>query len=198
MAHGLEKLEAAKTFIETAMILETCPIPMEIGKSQEDIQKRADEITWHKKKACHFLYAVIFELAIKIIWEVENGEECEHHHRLLEFYMGLSCEKQSRIKELYDRQSSLIRTQEGRQRTGNLVRVNDLTEYQSLEEALEANATTVRDFKYDGLYRGKSSVISGVIWNNETDFLGMLPERFIIFPKELLKYATEIVESQGR
>ena len=197
MTHGLEKLETAKTFLETAMLLERCPYPVEIGGSREEIQERVDELTWHKVKVCHFLYAIIFELAIKIIWEVENGEECEHHHHLLEFYTGLSCEKQSRIKELYDTQSSLIRTQEGRQRTGNLVRVNDLTEYQSLEEALEANATIVRDFKYDGRYRGKSSVICGVIWNNETGILWMLPEKFIIFPKELLKYAREIVESQG-
>ena len=197
MTHGSEKLGTAKTFLETVMLLERCPYPVEVGGSQEEIQERVDELRWHKKKVCHFLYAIIFELAIKIIWEVENGEECKHHHHILEFYTELSCEKQSKIRELYNVQASLIRTQEGEQRTGNFVHINDLTEYQSLEEALKANSTTVMDFKYDGLYRGKSSVIGGVIWNNETDLIVIFPEEFIIFPKELQKYAREIVESQS-
>ena len=141
-----------------------------------------------------FLIRIIFELAIKIIWESENGTECEHHHRILEFYAELSCEKQSKIKELYDTQASLIRSQEGQNR-GNRIRVDDLTEFQSLEEALYANCNTVVNFKYDGLYRGKSSVIEAFIWNNETGNRWIFPERFVIFPKEFLKYARECVKS---
>lgn len=192
MVRGLEKLEIAETFLNTANYLEG-PYLVE-GNSREEALARESKLRWESKKACHFLYSIVFELVIKIIWEVENRRECEHHHNILEFYTELSCEKQSRIEELYDTQASLVRTQEG-ERNGDRIRVDDLTQYQSLKEALKANYTTVTKFKYDGLYQGKSSLIGGVIWNKEIDLHWILPKRFIVFPNELLKYAREIVES---
>ena len=195
MTPGLEKLEMAEVFLESTVHLELPLYRTVPGDPEEENEARKSKQRWQKKKACHFLYAIVFELAIKIIWEAENGKECEHHHNILEFYTELSYEKQSKIKKLYERQASLIRTQEGH-RGENRIYVDDLTEFQSLEDALEANYATVRDFKYDGLYQGKSSVIGGVIWNEDVEQSYIFPERFVIFPKELLKYARECVEAQ--
>ena len=195
MAQGLEKLETAETFLETAELLEIAPHPPFIGESIEETDAREHRLRFRKKKACHFLYAIIFELAIKIIWEVENGRESEYIHNILQIYNELSCEKQSKIKEMYETQASLIKSQEA-QNNEDRIRVNDWTEFQSLEDALEANYATVRDFKHDGVYRGKSSVIGGVIWNNVIEELWIVPYRFVVFPKALVEYARECVESQ--
>ena len=188
-----EKLEMAETFMESADFLEQPLYYAVRGDSEEEIETRTDKQRIQKKKMCHFLYAVVFELAIKIIWEIEKGGKCRPTHNILELYKELSCEKQSQIRDLYDMQAAIIRTQEGRQRTGNRVSVNNLTKFQSLEEALEANYDTVTDFKYDGLFQGKSSVIGGVIWNSER--IWVFPKRFVVFPKDLLKYARKSVES---
>ena len=187
MMHGLHKLKMAQSFLESADILGT--VFLNKGASMDD------QIL-DRKKVCHFLYAMIFDLAIKMLWEVENGKECEHHHRILEFYTDLSCEKQSRVRDLYNAQATLIRNQEGRQRTGNGERVDHLTEFQSLKEALEANWDTVTNFTYEGLFHGKSSVIEGVIWNEDEELIYIFPQRYAIFPKELLSYAREVVDSQ--
>ena len=194
MIQGLkEKLEMAETFMESADFLEQPLYYAATGESKEEIETRTDKQRVQKKKMCHFLYAVVFEFAIKIIWEIENGKKCKLTHNILELYKELSCEKQSKIRDLYDMQAAMIRTQEGRQRTGNQIRVNDLTKFQSLEEALEANYDTVTDFKYDGLFQGKSSVIGGVIWN--TKGFWVFPKHFVVFPRELLEYARENVGS---
>ena len=195
MAYGLEKLEMAEAFLESTVHLERPLFCIVSGDPEEENEARKSKQRWQRKKACHFLYAIVFELAIKIIWEAENGEECEHHHNILRIYKELSREKQSKIRQLYDTQASEIRTQEG-QRNGARIRVNDLTEFQSLKQALKANYATVTAFKYDGLYQGKSSVIGGVIWNEDVEQNYIFPERFVIFPKEILKYARECVESQ--
>ena len=187
MKQVLKRLEMAKAFLESADVLEK--VFLNKGASMDD------QIL-ERKKVCHFLYALVFELAIKIIWEIEHGKECDHHHRILDFYTELSREKQSRIRELYNAQASLIKNQEGLQRTGSRVRVNNLTEYQSLKDALEANWDTVTNFTYEGLFHGKSSVIEGVIWNEDVELIYIFPERYTIFPKELLNYAREIVDSQ--
>ena len=191
-----DKLEMAEAFLESAALLEQPLYRTVLGDSEEEIEARKDKQRYQRKKACHFLYAIIFELAIKIIWEVEKGEECEHKHHILKFYKQLPCESQLKIKELYGAQASMIRTQEGR-RKGNRISVNDLTKFQSLGEALKANYGTVTGFKYNGLYEGKSSVVGGVIWNEEIGSSWILPERFVVFPREILKYAKERVDFQA-
>ena len=193
MAYGLQKLEMAEAFLETAMLIEG-PYLLE-SNSREEVDARASKLRWQKKKVCHFLYAMVFELAIKIMWEVENSRESEHIHNILQIYKELSRKKRSKIRQLYDTQVSEITNQVG-QRNGARIRVEDLTEFQSLKQALKANYATVTAFKYHGLYKGKSSVIGGVIWNEDVEQIYIFPERFVIFPKEIVKYARECVESQ--
>ena len=190
-----EKLRNAEAFMETAEFLEIALFPAFIGESREKIEARKDKQRLQRKVVCHSLYAIVFELAIKIIWETDKGKECRRTHNILDLYKELSCEKQSQIKDLYDNQVSIIKTTEG-QRGGRRIRIKNLADFQSLDEALESNQDTITNFKYDGQFRGKSSVMGSVIWNNKG--IWTLPKGLVVFPKELLKYARELaVEVSG-
>lgn len=87
-----DKLEMAEAFLESAVLLEQSLYRTVLDDSKEEIEARKDKQRYQRKKACHFLYAIIFELTIKIIWELEKGEECEHKHHIFKFYKQLSCE----------------------------------------------------------------------------------------------------------
>ena len=80
----IEKLRMAEAFLESADLLEQPLTLVERGDfiSIETIKDRKDKQLVQKREVCHFLYAVVFEIAIKIIWEVENQKECERHHRI--------------------------------------------------------------------------------------------------------------------
>ncbi len=187
-----EKLEMAETFMESVNTLEG-PFYAIRSNSEEEIEAQRDKQQIQKKQTCHFLYAVIFELAVKIIWETEKGRKCTPTHNILKLYKELSHETQSKMRDLYDKQASIIKSQKGQQNTGKQIHLKDLTKYQSLEEALEANYNIVTNFKYDGHFQGKSSLIGGVIWNNQN--LWTLPNNLIVFPRELLEYARELAKS---
>ena len=184
-----EKLRIAETFMETAEFLEIALFTAFIGESKEKIEARKDKQRLQRKEVCHFLYAIVFELAIKIIWETDKGKECRRTHNILDLYKELSLKKQSPIKDLYDNQVSIIKNREG-ERGGKKIRFKDLADFQSLDEALKSNQDTITNFKYDGQFRGKSSVMGSVIWNNKG--IWTLPEGFVVFPKKLLKYAREL------
>ena len=184
-----EKLRIAETFMETAEFLEIAPFTAFIGESKEKIEARKDKQRLQRKEVCHFLYAIVFELAIKIIWETDKGKECRRTHNILDLYKELSLKKQSPIKDLYDNQVSIIKNREG-ERGGKKIRFKDLADFQSLDEALKSNQDTITNFKYDGQFRGKSSVMGSVIWNSKG--IWTLPEGFVVFPKKLLKYAREL------
>ena len=201
MTLGLEKLNMAEVFMEAAELLEIAEsleralCPGVIDESREEIQRRIDDRNIRRKAACHFLYAIVFELTIKIIWAVEKGRESYPTHKILQLYNELSCEKQSIIKDWYDNQQlSMMRAIEGEQ-GGNQIRLDDLIDFQPLEEALEINEETMIDFKYDGKFpfERRSSAIGSVMWNDKRYWI--LPPGFVVFPRKLLKYAKECVES---
>ena len=183
-----EKLEMAEAFMASAESLETMPLLKVFGDSAKDQQRH------QRKRVCYFLYAIIFELSIKIIWEIENGEKCRHTHKILEIYTELSSEKQLHIKSLYNNQATIIRTMKKQPEKSKALNNNSI-KFQSLDEALESNENTVINFKYDGIFQGKSSLIGGVIWNKEDSWI--LPHVSVVFPKELLQYAKENVTSQS-
>ena len=96
----------------------------------------------------------MFELAIKIIWSIDNGKECGKTHDILSLYKELSTEKQLLIKNLYDSQLSVLNV-EGTGQDGSSIRVENLVDFQTLEEALESNKDTMTNFKYDGKFPRK-------------------------------------------
>ena len=177
-----EKLEMAEAFMAAAESLETTLFLKVSGDSAKNQQR------YQRKQVCYFLYAIIFELSIKIIWEIEKGEQCRRTHEILEMYRELSSEKQLHIKDLYDNQAAIIRNMK-KQPEKNEIGNPDSINFQSLDEALESNGDTMINFKYEGIFRGKSSLIGGVIWNNEDSWI--LPQVSVVFPKELLQYAKD-------
>lgn len=181
-----EKLEMAEAFMAAAESLEETPLLKVSGGSAKDQQR------YQRKQVCYFLYAIIFELSIKIMWEIERGEKCRHTHKIVEIYRELSCEKQLHIKSLYNNQATIIRTMK-KQPEKTEIRNHNSINFQSLDEALESNEDTMINFKYNGIFQGKSSLIGGVIWNNEDSWI--LPHVSVVFPKELLQYAKENVTS---
>ena len=195
MSVGLEeKLRIAESFMKTARFLDATVGKVVIAKSEEAVKARINEQRYQGKTVCHFLYAVVFELAIKIIWAIDKGEDCRPTHNIFSLYKEHSLDKQSQIKDLYDEQVSVLkRNLEGRKEDGSSFRAENLADFRSLEEALKSNKDTMTNFKYDGKFRGKNScIISGVIWNSEE--ILVLPARFVIFPIRLLAYAKESLE----
>ena len=196
MRKGLEeKLKIAESFMETARFLDSTTGnlgKLVTGESAETVEARRHRQRFQGKTVSHFLYAVMFELAIKIIWSIDVGEECGKTHDILSLYKELSTEKQLLIKNLYDSQLSVLNV-EGTGQDGSSIRVENLVDFQTLEEALESNKDTITNFKYDGQFRGKSSAIGAVIWKGEDVWI--LPARFVIFPKQLLAYTKENLES---
>ena len=187
-----EKLRTAESFVQSAKILDATMDSLLLGGSLEDIEDRRSRQRFQGKTVAHFLYAVVFELAIKIIWAIDKGEDCRPTHDVLSLYGELSSEKQQQIREIYNSQVSSLNV-EGMKRDGSSIRVKDLVDFQTLEEALESNKDTMTNFKYDGKFRGKSSAIGGVIWKGETVWI--MPERFVVFPIPLLDYARNNLES---
>ena len=184
-----DKLKMAEAFLRSADVLEL--VYLNAGPSIDD--QRLE-----RKKVCHFLYAVIFELAIKIIWEAEKGTPCKHSHRILELYNELSAQGQAIIKQMYGHQQLSLRRTAGTQH-GLPMLLDDIAEFQSLEEALESNADTITNFKYHGNFRSQSpsSAIGSTIWNEDRIYACPPHPDFLVFPKQLINYAKGILESQS-
>ena len=194
MTNGLQdKLTIAESFLGTAKFLGQTLGKLVVGGSPETVKARKDEQLFQGRVVCHYLYAAVFEIAIKVMWAIDKGEECPKTHDILSLYKELHSEKQSRITNLYDAQISALAI-EGGKRNGSSVQVDRLVDFQSFEEALTSNYKTMTNFKYDGKFHGKSSAISGVIWNSNR--IWILSEDYVTFPEKLLTYARENLESR--
>lgn len=185
----------AQSFLDTAQLHELTQNCV-IGSTPEEAQAKKDDAALGKKFVTHFLYAMVFELSIKIIYEIEQRKEAPYHHNILCLYKELSPAAQQKISDLYDIQVSnmkkLISECNGRRNRGGQI-VNLKMDLQTLEDALEVNEQTVTNFKYDGKINGKSSVLCSTMWTDNRIFI--LPQviaEAIIFPKELLEYAVSL------
>ena len=172
----------AETWILVAEYLESCIRQDASGSGP----------TFQLKKACYYHHAIVVEIATKIIWAIDMGAEIRKTHDILSLFKELSSEKQYCIKNLYDNQVSVLKVK-GTKRDGSSVGVDNLVDFQSLEEALQSNYNTMTNFKYDGKFQGKSSAISGVIWSSNR--IWVLPENYVTFPENLLAFAREDLES---
>lgn len=184
-----DKLKMAEAFLRSADVLELVYL---------NVPPSMDDQILERKKVCHFLYAVIFELAIKIIWEVEKGTPCKRSHQILQLYNDLSARSQAIIKQMYGHQQLSLRRIAGTQH-GLPMLLDDIADFQSLEEALASNADTITNFKYHGNFKSqsKSSAIGSTIWNESRIYACPPGPDFLVFPKQLINYAKEIIESQS-
>ena len=195
------KIFMAQSFLDSAIFHEKTLniVTDDIADSLKDAKSKLDDIALRRKLVSHFSYAVVFELSIKIIWEIEQGMAAPYHHNILCLYKKLSKESKQKISDMYnaqvDNMKKLLAECNGRRNRGGQI-VNLNPDLQSLEDALKANEQTVKNFKYDGRFNGKSSVLCSIMWTD--DRIYVLPQIIadtIIFPKALLEYAISFKSS---
>ena len=196
------KISMAKSFLDSAQLLERTtnhivaePQEAEVlTKSEKKKEAKIADTKFKRKMTTHFLYAMIFELCIKIIWEIEHNAPPKPNHDIFSRYQELSKESRQAISEMYDTQvanTKYIISQANGQvdNHGNVVKIN--IPLQSLEEALKSNAQVIRDFKYDGKLNGNSSVFASIIWDDKE--ISLLPTaKLVVFPERLLEYAISL------
>ena len=184
------KITMAKSFLDSAQLLEKT-LDHVFADSQEEAESKKVDTRYKRKMTAHFLYAVIFELSIKVIWEIEHNTPPKNSHDILSRYKEFSDESKQAISDMYKNQVTnikhLISLSNSRvDSEGNTVNIN--VDLQTLEDALKSNQETIKNFKYDGRFNGKSSVLCSVIWDD--DEIYMLPKsvsEIIVFPKFLLE-----------
>ena len=186
---GLDrKIFMAESFLDVAAFLEKSP-NFARGESVEKAQANLVYGPLRKKSVIHFLYAIVFEISIKIILEIEQGQAAPHHHNILLLYQELSPASQQKISDMYDSQVSNMKKL--------ISEVPEFANYnwnlQSLEDALKVNEKVIKNFKYDGEISGKSSVFCSILWaDSEILAAPQVVAELIIFPKALLKYAISL------
>lgn len=149
------------------------------GKSQSPFFRGA---------TCHMLCAIVLELAIKVLWDLERCEDPKHEHGIENLYDNLAPQTQLDLKKMYHKKAKELAelkldTSDGR-------RVRDLSKIaMTLEEVLSANPDIMKNFKYDNKFKNKSSAMGVILWNIKKDRVYILPslEREI-FPVTLFKY----------
>ena len=187
---GLDrKIFMGRSFLDVAAFLEEKTPFFARGESEKEAQAWLPQARLGKKSVIHYLYAVIFEISIKVIWEIEQGKNAPHSHNILRLYKDLSLASRQKISDMYADQVFNMK---------KLISENsDLANYnwhlQSLEDALEANEKVIKDFKYDGEISGKSSVFCSMLWmDNEILLMPQSLAKITIFPKVLFNYAISL------
>ena len=188
------KISMAKSFLDLTQLLERTTNQRNAA-SQEEAKSKADDTRFGRKMAAHFLYTVVIELCIKIIWEVEHNRSPKTNHDILSRYIELSPESKQAISDMYDTQvkntNHIISLANSGIRDNHGDIVNLCPQLQSLEDALTSNQETIKNFKYDGKLDQKSSVLCSMIWNDGEIFILSKPE-LIVFPTLLLEYAISL------
>ena len=183
------KISMAKSFLDSSQLLERTTNQI-IAGSREEAESKADDTRYRRKMTAHFLYAVVFELCIKIIWEIEHNKTPKPNHDILSRYRELSKDTRQAISDLYDTQVRNTKHIISQANSGGNV-VNLCIELQSLEDALTSNQETIKNFKYDGKLDKKSSVLCSIMWDENEIYVLPKPE-IVIFPQLLLDYAISL------
>ena len=188
------RISMARYFLDSAQLLERTTNAILAG-SMEQAKAKADDTRFGRKMTAHFLYSIVFELCIKIIWECERNITPKPTHDIFTLYEELSNNSKRKIAELYDKQirntKAIITASNSGIKDSEGDIVNLSVKLQSLQDALASNQDTIKNFKYDGRLDGKSSAFCSVLWTNDEILILPKPE-FIIFPKILLDYAISL------
>ena len=183
-----EKIHSTEAFCEITRYLLSNPLsPVVAGK---DAQEQLENHRLQKNIVAHMLCAIIVENTIKILWEMEHNKECEHSHNIHKFYGELSNSTRAELKCMYDKQTVEFAAIEGTI-NGKKVKLGDIVQLASFEQALQSNAITMRDFKYDNKFQGKTSVIANAIWDAKT--IWVLPSGHKPFAVSLFEFIKDRV-----
>ena len=197
-----KRMESMRSCLEAANHLDDCPVnPVKTSAitSPGVIQETMDRHRLSRKHISHMLNAIVFEIAVKVIWELDNNRECRHIHDIGALYQQLSEKSRREMEEIYDEKSAILAGLEGTDKKGNRIQLSDLVEFQSLEEALIANEDTMKNFKYDGVFNGKSSAMGSIMWDKERDLMWALPPlEHVRFPEALYYYTMDRLQEAYR
>ena len=130
------------------------------------------------------LYAIVFEIAIKVIWTTDNRTDCRYTHDIASLYSQLSKKSRRAIEKIHRDETTTLAQNKAKMSTKD----GKAFEFHSLEEALKANEDTMKNFKYSNRFWGKSSILGAMASNSES--VWVLP---LIagarFPRALHEYA---------
>lgn len=164
------RMSSMRYCMDVAKYLDDSPqhfIPLPSGASDAEIQQARDQHRLSRKNVAHMLNAIVLEIAIKVIWELDNNEDCRYTHNICSLFGELREKSRGELTEIYDGKLAMLARVEGTDKRGQRIKLGDLVQLQSLQEALVANEDTMKNFKYDGDFNGKSSAMGSVIWSNE-------------------------------
>lgn len=185
-----EKINAAEAHFEIAKHLDTRRVlEIENVPGGFTAQKEAkDRHVFHSKQVCHMLYAIVFEISIKVIWDLDHNKACKFTHNVSKLFLELAGESQEKIREIYDEHVSsmagLAVTMGGEQK-----RLGEIVQFSTLCETLLANEATMKDFKYDTKFKGKSTTVGSTLWDDQT--VWALPSGYTPFAANLFYYTKE-------
>ena len=115
----------------------------ELVTAAKRMVRSEEDVPYYYRSAARLLYAIALETGLKALWEIDNGREAKRTHELREVFSGLHCSRREKHMRWY----KLIARSGG--------------DSVSLCEALEGNASIVKDFKY-GDYDGEiESAVGG-------------------------------------
>ncbi|MBN7820323.1 hypothetical protein [Bowmanella yangjiangensis] len=159
-----EKIRAAESFIKSTKIqLSIKPA------DQSHHEKFIRDDFFQINATCYFLNAVVFELIVKIFWEIDNGRECRHTHLLDKLYPELSDGSRAFLENQYitlkNEVESTLKNAKGK---------SDLNiTYADLESALVTNKEVVMDYKYEMKPNSSNSVFYNIVTSQ--DFYYTIP-----------------------
>lgn len=108
---------------------------------------------------CYFLNSVIFELIIKILWEINHNKECTFTHDLRKLFSELSEESQKFLQQNYSQFKTQVESAIDSVTGG----VNENINYCDLDEALDINKKIVMNFKYEMTPSSKNSLFNNIV-----------------------------------
>ena len=169
-------MSSLQSCMEIAKYLDDSPqhmIPAPSGASNATVSDIKDKHRLWRKHVAHMLNAIAFEIAIKVIWELDHRKDCRFAHNISDLFQELTEKSRGDLEAIYDMKSASLARLQGNYTKGRRIRLGDLVSFQSFRDALAANEETMKNFKYEGNFDGKSSAMGSLIWGE--DLLYTLP-----------------------
>ena len=189
IAIAMKNIFALEAFVHSSDVLDSLLIAHAAISSPPS---EPDDHLLHRKMVSHINCAFAFELAVKILYELDTASGPAHYtHVLPDLFCHLEKSTQKRVKHGYDQaRNGLLKLARNASLLGNV-------RFATFEEALEYNACTVRDFKYDFELQGKTVAFGGIVWDGHTVWCLPRKDPSCSFPSNLLPYIKDRMKGAG-
>lgn len=162
----------------------------------QDIEESIDNHRLWRKSVVHMLNSIVFELTIKVTWELDKNQQCRYTHNISSLYSELKEKSRRELRNIYTKKLKQMATLDITDWQGKQTVLGNLVDFQSFEDALASNEDTMKNFKYDGIFMGKSSVMGSIIWNSESIWIlppikNPLPEIFYHYARDRIQTAKQ-------